>query len=331
MGPNISPMTLGDMLDRTVRVIGKTIWRNAAIAVTFLLVPGILLSVAANRFDSSMPLGGLTPTKDPSVFFPMFLHGIYFGAANLIFAAAALLAEISVTIVVSGEVNAQRVGYSEAMKMTFNGRWLNGIGEAMMKILIFVSAGILIAIFVGISAVSAGKTAGGSSGLSVPFVVISSIALACVMLYIVLRLFFALTAVAVEDLGPIEALKKSWFLVGGHWWRTLGILIVFGLLSGIVVSVVSAPITFGSMWSEYKELFTVMGQTHGKTAPTYFDDFRMGMGRVIGIGTGVSSLLSLLLTPAFTVVMYFDLRARHNDLPRRQPAADTGDVPLVTF
>lgn len=330
MGSNILPMTLGDMLDKTVRVIGKTILRNAAIAISFLLVPIILLSVAANSFYSSMPLGGSTPAKDPALLFPMIYHGVYFGAANLIFAVAALFAEIAVTIVIGGEINSQRIGYTEAVKMTFDRRWINGIGEGILKILILVGAGILMAIFIVIFAV-AGKTSSGSSAWSGLLIVLFASAIVFVMIFMVIRLFFALTAVAVEDLGPVEALKKSWFIVSGHWWRTLGILIVFGLLSGLAISIVSAPIMFGSMWSQYKELFTVIGRTHGQVSPTYFDNFRTGMGRMIGMGTGISSLLSLLLTPAFTVVMYFDLRARHDDLPGPQPETDNPDVPLVTY
>lgn len=331
MSPSISPMTLGDMLDRTVKVIGKTFLRNAAIAITFLLVPIILMGVAASRFYSSMPFGSDTAAENPSVFFPMILHSMYLGATNLIFAAAALFAEIAVTIVISGEMNSQKIGYSDAVKMTFDRRWLNGIGEGVLKILIFAGAGIVFAIFIGLFAVGALKSDSGPAVLSGLIIVLLSIGLVCVMIYFILRLFFALTAVAVEDLGPIEAFKKSWFLVGGHWWRTLGILIVFGLLSGLAVSAVSAPIMFGSMWNEYKELFTIIGQTHGQMNPSDFDGFRMGMGRMAWIGTGISTLLSLLLTPAFTVVMYFDLRARHDDLPVTDPGTDNGDAPLVTY
>ncbi len=331
MGSSISPMTLGDMLDKTVRLIGKTFWRNLAIAATFLIVPVILVYMAANNFYSSASFGSQLPPKDPITLVPMMLHGFYFGTANLLLSAAALFAEIAVIIVIAGEMNSERIGYGDAVRMTFSRRWINGIGEGLLKILIFVGAGILMAIFIGVTAMSATKTPGGASGLGVLFTVLSSIALVCIMLYLVLRLFFALTAVAVEDLGPIEAFKKSWFLVGGHWWRTLGILIVFGLLSGIAISAVSAPITFGSMWNEYKELFTVMGRSHGQVNPMYFDNFRSGMGRMVGIWSGVTTVLSLLLTPAFTVVMYFDLRARHDDLPAAQQESDNGDVPLVTF
>lgn len=330
MSSSILPMTLGDMLDRTVRVVGRTFLRNAAIAITFLVIPTILLSMAANGFYSHMAdFTGQAAVRNPQALAPFFLGGFYLGTAYTLFMLAVLLGEIAVSVVVAGELSSQRIDYGTAVKLTFNRRWINGIGEGILKALIFVGIGVFVSILIGIMAAAAGKGLHPASGLTILFIILFVAVLAGAIIYFALRLFFALTAVAVEDLGPINAFKKSWFLVGGHWWRTLGILIVFGLLSGFAISVISAPIMFGSMWKEYKELFTVMGQSQGRPDPTFLRSFQMGMGRMIGIAGGISSFLSLLITPVFTVVMYFDLRARHDDLPGDRPQAEGQDVPLV--
>lgn len=332
MTSSIATMTLGDMLDRTVRVIGKTFWRNVALAVTFLIIPILLLATSANRFYSSLPdFAAQVPVRNPEAFGPILLGSFYFGSAYTIFIAAALLAEIAVSLVVAGELNAQTIGYGAAMKMTFSRRWINGIGEGILKVLIFIGVGFFISILVAIMAAAAGNAAHRSGAILTIFTVLFIVVLAGGIIYLVLRLYFALTAVAVEDLGPINAFKKSWLLVGGHWWRTLGILIVFLLLSGFAISIISVPIMFGSMWKEYREMFTVIGQTHGNISPENLQTFQRGMGHMIGVGSGVSSFLSLLITPAFTVVMYFDLRARHNDLPEAKAENDSQDVPLVSL
>ncbi len=332
MSSSIAPMTLGDMLDKTVRVIGKTFWRNAAIAVTFLAIPIVLLSISANRFYSSLPdFGSRMAVQNPEVFPSILLGSFYLGSSYTIFVVAALLAEIAVCLVVAGELNEQRMDYSAAVKLTFSRRWINGIGEGILKVLIFLGIGFFVSILVAIVAAAVGRSAHGSGAILILFTVLFIIVLAGGIIFLILRLFFALTAVAVEDIGPIDAFKKSWFLVGGHWWRTLGILIVFTLLSGFAISIISVPIMFGSMWKDYKDLFTVMGQTHGNIDPGYLRNMQRGMGHVIGIGSGVSSFLSLLITPVFTVVMYFDLRARHEDLPADEPTAETPNVPLVNL
>ncbi len=331
MPSTIRPMTLGDIFDRTLRLIGKTFTRNAAISVSFLIITVILLTISANRFYSSFPdfSAGATP-NNVITFGPMFAGGLYFGIASALFAFAALMAEIAISVVIGGELISQRIDYATAVKMTFSNRWLNGIGEGILKTLAIFGAAIFAAILGGIIAAAVGRGSAGSSGLLILFIVLFILIIVAALFYCLLRFYFALTAVAVQDLGPIEALKKSWLLVGKHWWRTLGILILFLLLSSFAISVITVPVTFGSMWGEYKELFTALGQSGGHMDPSQLRHLQTGIGHLIGIGSGLSSILSLLLTPAFTVVMYFDLRARHDDFPA-ESATTTGEVPVTTL
>jgi hypothetical protein len=331
MPSTIMPMTIGDIFDRTLRLIGKTFTRSAAISVSFLIIPVILLTISANHFYSSLPdfSAGATPDNITAIG-PMFMGGFYLGIASLLFAFAALMAEIAISVVIGGEINMERIDYATAVKMTFGSRWLNGIGEGILKTLATMGVVIFASILGGIIAAAAGRGSAGSAGLLILFTVLFILIIVMALIYCLLRLYFALTAVAVQDLGPIEALKKSWFLVGGHWWRTLGILIVFFLLSGFAISVITVPVTFGSMWGEYKELFTALGQSGGHISPSQLRHFQTGLGHLIGIGSGLSSILSLLLTPAFTVVMYFDLRARHDEF-HAESDPTTPEVPVTTL
>jgi len=52
-------------------------------------------------------------------------------------------------------------------------------------------------------------------------------------LFLTVSLQFALYAVAVEDAGPVEALRRSWGLATGNRWRLLALVILFGVLGGI--------------------------------------------------------------------------------------------------
>ncbi len=142
--------------------------------------------------------------------------------------------------------------------------------------------------------------------------VIAVIALLPFLFYVMIKWYFALTAVAVDDLTVIESLRKSWQLIGGYWWRTFGILILLTILSQFVIAIISLPITFGSMWDFYKEYFTLLGKTGGNIDPQSLAELQKSAGPGIAIGSGISALLSLLITPVFTVVMYYDLRAREN-------------------
>lgn len=44
--------------------------------------------------------------------------------------------------------------------------------------------------------------------------------------YLLIMLWLAVPALVLEDQGPIAAMKSSWQLVRGHWWRTFGIFLV---------------------------------------------------------------------------------------------------------
>ena len=61
--------------------------------------------------------------------------------------------------------------------------------------------------------------------------------------YIFIRLSLVAPAIMIENLGPRQALRRSWRLVEGYWWRTFGILLIVGILSIIVGAGPAALIT----------------------------------------------------------------------------------------
>lgn len=62
-------------------------------------------------------------------------------------------------------------------------------------------------------------------------------------------LYFYMYAYIVEDTGVVESLQRSYELVKGNWWVTLGYLIVFGIISFILSLIFAIPtllITLGA-------------------------------------------------------------------------------------
>jgi hypothetical protein len=56
------------------------------------------------------------------------------------------------------------------------------------------------------------------------------------------RWYFAAQATVVDGLGPGDALRRSAEVVETRWWRTLGVLLAFGLLVGIFGTVTVAVV-----------------------------------------------------------------------------------------
>ena len=102
-------------------------------------------------------------------------------------------------------------------------------------------------------------------------------------IYIAVRLAVSTQALIVEDKRGTEAMRRSWELVGGHWWHAAFTLLVAGLLTGVVNAVITAP--FGaSAWL------------------------------VQGIAAAVATTVTLPYGALVGVLLYLDLRARKERL-----------------
>jgi hypothetical protein len=310
MNPPFPPLTLGDIFEKTFSLIGKTFFRNLCIAVLILLFPIILMAIATDDFYSSLADMQVTVHQvqsEPGLDLILSILGTlsFFLIATLVFALGVLFAEIAISIVVSNEILSHPITFSDALSELFDLKWLYGIGQAVLKFFIFVGGiiilGIIIAIFAALSKLLMGL-----------MVVLCLLVLIPVIAYIALKWYFSLTAIAVDDLTIIESLRASWYLVEGYWWRTFGILLLLSILTQFAISIVTLPITFGSMWDVYKEYFTMLGKTGGNINPEMLKNLEKSFGPGIAIGSGIGALFSLLVTPVYTVVLYYDLRAREN-------------------
>lgn len=75
----------------------------------------------------------------------------------------------------------------------------------------------------------AGSIAAALSGcLLLPYLIIS------------IRLYLVLPVLVAEDLGPLQAIRRSWSLTRNYWWRTWALSFVVGLLSAVFVALPEA-------------------------------------------------------------------------------------------
>ena len=111
------------------------------------------------------------------------------------------------------------------------------------------------------------------------------------LVFAVVVLLFATHAVAIEQLGPTDAIKRSWNVVQGNWWRT------FGFFMAIVLAIIGATL--------------IIFLPAGMLLPPVL---------IVLLSTTFSAVVTPLVTIAITV-LYFDIRVRkeqytHNDLAR---------------
>lgn len=105
---------------------------------------------------------------------------------------------------------------------------------------------------------------------------------------IIFGVFFAMAmpAFIVERKGITASMSRSWQLVRGSWWHTLGVIVVAGILAGIVSGAIGA------------------------------------IGGSTLIGSWIFGAIGQIITAPFValvaVVLYVDLRARHENLSAEQ-------------
>jgi hypothetical protein len=120
-------------------------------------------------------------------------------------------------------------------------------------------------------------------------------------------------ALIAEDTRPLEALRRSFQLVKGNWWRTFGLLVVANILVSVIVALITTPLQFA------------IGLGVGMSDPTA--PFSGGYLAANTIISGVITAATVPFLAAVIVAIYFDLRVRKEGYDLERLIADLGEPP----
>lgn len=171
----------------------------------------------------------------------------------------------------------------------------------IILILVFALAALIGSTAGAIGGSDSGAFAGGAFGLICGAYCLFLVALIA-LLYVYVRLLVMVPAVVVENLGPVQAWRRSWKLVEGQWWRTFGMLLLLGLL-GLVISLGPAFMLGG--------IAGYMSNSINSTAVSV----------VTALVTIVVTLIYTPLELTARTLYYFDLRVRKEGFDIEQAMA----------
>jgi hypothetical protein len=136
--------------------------------------------------------------------------------------------------------------------------------------------------------------------------VLAVIALIVVLIGLNIRLYLAPAALALEDVGPLTAIRRSSRLVRGSWWRVFGYLIVAGLISSAISFAITIPFNF----------FAGLASTTQLDAGTsnIFASFNTTSIFIQLLGNLVATAVTLPFLYIFAALLYTDLRMRKENL-----------------
>ena len=137
-------------------------------------------------------------------------------------------------------------------------------------------------------------SAGIGGALSIIFLMI--VALIVIACFLTVKFAFTSSAVVLEGLGPVDAMKRSWSLSKGSFWRILGRILLIGVVIGLISSVLGG----------------IVGAILGVGA-----NAADSVGMLVAFSAFVSALLSAVVIPvqsSFYTLMYLDERMRKENL-----------------
>ena len=200
-------------------VIGRSLDLYLRRPVPFLLlnIPAAIVSGASSLLYVT---GSLGPTSfasgTPQALGPMAAFGLLFGLIALIVGIATSL---SMALAADDVRAGRQVHVAQRVRQGFS-RTAVAVLSAILEFL-----AIIVVLFIGFIAIAllALTRSGALIGIGI-------LGLVVVVLWITIRWALSITAIALEPVGPLEALGRSRAVTRGNVWRIVGVYFLFALL-----------------------------------------------------------------------------------------------------
>lgn len=312
----LAPLRVSDILSGAFATIGRYWKPLIGVALTLFgaatLVMVVALVVAASAVASQWDelTSGSSSSPDAELVPLAVAFGVLMAVGMIVYLLASAMMQAAVPVVLQEAVLGRPVRFGEVWKRAWARVW-SIIGTVFLTgLIMLVPMAPLLAAFAGLMvyAVSLGDEDG-----ALPVALVGSLVgllIAPVAMWLWVRFCLAPTVVVFENQRPLAALRRSAQLVRGTWWRVFGIMLLGLGLAAMIGFMIQMP-------------FQMIG-----VLPGLFDPADMGSepsnGALIAMFGGVmvlsfisqmiSQLITMILPPLVTGLLYVDLRIRTENL-----------------
>ncbi|MBE3008992.1 glycerophosphoryl diester phosphodiesterase membrane domain-containing protein [Microbispora sp. NEAU-D428] len=296
----LRPLTLGDILDGTIKLIRSNPKATLGLSAIVAAVTGIPAAIGqAISFGS---IGDLLADPYATDAADVSIAG---DASQLIGAIVTYVMTFVGTTILTGvltrvlgrAVFGGRITVGEAWRLA-RSRLPALFGLVLLQALILLLPLLaLVAVLVSLAAANAFDGTGNTgTGVAVLVVLLFFVAYVPYLLFFYTRLSLSAPAIVLEGRGVTDAMSRSWRLVKGDSWRVLGILLLTAILAAIISSVLAIPFTFGG---------SLVGMLSGGTAAgTTIAALLLAVGQVI------ASMITYPFQAGVAGLLYADRRMR---------------------
>ena len=301
----LRPIEFGTVLGASFQVLR----RNPRPTFGAALLLNALVVFLSTGISTIIVVSGLERASRASAF---DTNTIFAGTIALALVATLLAVGISIVAqallqgIIAIEVSRATLGEKLTLRQLFalgRGRWWALIGwTALLGLAVIAAFGVLIGLSIGFFVI--GDPAAIAGG--VILLIIGSLAIVVVAVWIATMLAFVPAAIVIERLPLGTALRRSWGLVRGAFWRILGTLLLVSVMVNIAAGIVTTPFQLATTIAV--PLVNPAGQI--ETDLTLF--FALNIV-VIGI-TAVVGAIGAVITTSVTSLLYIDRRMRTEGL-----------------
>jgi hypothetical protein len=309
----LAPMTLGTILGASFRVlrrnprpvVGVSLIVQGIIAIVTIVVTSYALTSLGGILTRELA-GALPSSSEIGTVFLAYLND--FGTAALGLIGTNILLGI-VSLEVARATLGERLPLA-ALWRRARGRLLVLVGWALaMVAAIVLLFGILIGLVVLAVAGAAGSS-GNNVGGALVAIVLGLLLLfggVIVLFWLGVKLSLVPTVLVIERLPLGRAMRRSWALTRGYFWRTLGIELLVWLILSVASGVIETPVA--------GILLVVNGLTHptgsGLDALAATDTLSVVITTVL---KAIVATMTAIVSTASTALIYLDLRIRKEGL-----------------
>jgi hypothetical protein len=308
----LRPLGVGEILDGAISyvrrdpktVLGISALIAAATAVLQIVLYGVMSRAFTPFLDiASSPSGGSQAQVDAALrdlaggFAGLGVAAVLVGAVTYVLN---VLATGLLTTAMGRAVLGKPVSTSDVWRRAA-GRFWPLLGVTILVSLIFgvvAFGGLAIAILLGVLVGQADSTVGVLVG------VVLGITVLVMSVWLYVKLLLSPVALVLEGVGPITAIKRSYRLVSGAWWRTFGIHLLAVVIAAVVAQVITVP--FGLVGS----FISVSSAGSGGT----IDPFSFTQSLITALSTLVSSTIVIPFSAGVVALLYVDRRIRREAL-----------------
>jgi hypothetical protein len=170
---------------------------------------------------------------------------------------------------------------------------------------VFVLAIIAVLLFAG---------GGAMIGVGVAYSVLAGLGAVVIAVWLSTKLALVPSAIVLERLTIGAAMKRSWRLTVGYFWRTLGVIVLIGLIVYAVTQIITFPIAI--IGSFVSLLVNPTGLGASASDPSVGQVFlsQLGINVVSTVVTAVIGAVLAVVQSSAVALIYLDLRMRKEGL-----------------